>query len=135
NVLRLPAEMTECLVGLCHLMRVFTLLHCSTATLGGVKQFTGQAQIHRFFATLLGCFTQPAHGQCQAAHRAHFNRHLIVCTTDTAAFHFNEGLDVVDGEIENLDGLFASFSLNLFKSAVDNTFGYCFFTSQHNNVH
>src|SRR3546814_9321578 len=77
-------------VGLCHLVRVLTLFHCTTAAFGCVKQFTGQAQIHRFLATLLGCFTQPAHGKSQAAHRAHFNRHLIVRATDTAAFHFNE---------------------------------------------
>src|SRR3546814_11536926 len=63
------------------LVRVLTLFHCTTAAFGCVKQFTGQAQIHRFLATLLGCFTQPAHGKSQAAHRAHFNRHLIVRTT------------------------------------------------------
>src|SRR5690606_3596674 len=133
--LRLPTEMAECFVGLGHLVRVVTLLHCSTTTLGGVKQFTGQAQIHRFLATLLGCFTQPAHGQSQAAHRAHFNRHLIVRATYTAAFHFNEGLDVVNRGVEHLDRLFASFSLNLVKRAVNNTFGNCFLTRQHNNVH
>src|SRR3546814_20602634 len=41
-VLRLPTEMAECLVGLCHLVRVLTLFHCTTAAFGCVKQFTGQ---------------------------------------------------------------------------------------------
>src|SRR3546814_7504672 len=77
----------------------------------------------------LGCFTQPAHGRSQAAHRAHFNRHLIVRATDTAAFHFNERLDVVNRGVEHLDGLFASFSLNLVKRAVNNTFSDGFLAS------
>src|SRR3546814_5459274 len=42
SVLRLPTEMAECFVGLGHLVRVVTLLHCSTATFGGVKQFRSE---------------------------------------------------------------------------------------------
>src|SRR5690606_20592517 len=127
--------MAECLVGLCHLVSVLTLLHCPTPAFGGVHELTGQAQIHRLLATLLGGFTQPAHGKGQAAHRAHFNRHLIVRATYTAAFHFNDRLDVVNRGVEHLDGLFASFSLNLVEGAVDNTFGDGLFARQHNNVH
>src|SRR5690606_40644745 len=63
--------MAECLVGLGHLVRVLTLLHCTATAFGSVHEFTGQAQIHRLLATLLGGFTQPAHGKGQAAHRAH----------------------------------------------------------------
>src|SRR5690606_24947803 len=127
--------MAECLVGLCHLVSVLTLLHCPTPAFGGVHELTGQAQIQRLLATLLGGFTQPAHGKGQAAHRAHFNRHLIVRTTDTAAFHFDNGLDVVDGGVEHLDRLFASFSLNLVKCTVDDALCYGFLARQHHNVH
>src|SRR5690606_17857480 len=127
--------MAECLVGLCHLVSVLTLLHCPTPAFGGVHELTGQAQIHRLLATLLGGFTQPAHGKGQAAHRAHFNRHLIVRTTYTAAFHFDDRLDVVNGGVEHLDRLFASFSLNLVKGAVHDAFCNGFLARQHNKVH
>src|SRR5690606_6518286 len=127
--------MAESLVGLCHLVRVFALLHCSATTLSRIHELTGQAQIHRLLATLLGSFTQPAHGKGQAAHRAHFNRHLIVRTTYTAALDFDEGLDVVDRGVEHLDRLFASFSLDLVQGAVHDALCNGLLARQHNNVH
>src|SRR5690606_33788361 len=45
------------------------------------------------------------------------------------------GLDVVNGEIEDLDRLFASFSLNLVECAVDDALCDGFLARQHNNVH
>src|SRR5690606_17084597 len=127
--------MAECLVGLSHLVRVLTLLHCTATAFGSVHEFTGQAQIHRLLATLLGGFTQPAHGKGQAAHRAHFNRHLIVRATYTAALDFDDGLDVVDRSVEHLDRLFASFSLNLVKGTVHDALCNGLLARQHDNVH
>src|SRR5690554_727933 len=127
--------MAECLVGLCHLVRVFTLLHRPATAFCGVHELTGQAQIHRFLTTLLGGFTQPTHGKGQATHRAHFNRHLIVRTTYTAALNFDQGLDVVDRGVEHLDRLFASFSLDLVQSTVHDALCNGLLARQHNNVH
>src|SRR5690606_35489127 len=127
--------MAECLVGLCHLVRVFALLHCSATTFCCVHELTGQAQIHRLLATLLGGFTQPAHGKGQAAHGAHFNRHLIVRATYTAALDFNERLDVVNRGVEHLERHFASFSLDLVQGAVHDALCNGLLARQHNNVH
>src|SRR5690606_21278371 len=127
--------MAECLVGLGHLVRVLTLLHCTATAFGSVHEFTGQAQIHRLLATLLGGFAQPAHGKGQAAHSAHFNRHLIVRATYTAAPDFDDGLDVVDRSLERLARLFASFSLNLVKGTVHDALCNGLLARQHDNVH
>src|SRR5690606_39069737 len=134
-VLCLPTEVAEGLVGLGHLVRVLAFLHRGSTTFGGIEQFTGQAQIHRFFAALLGSFTQPAHGEGQAAHGAHFNRHLIVRATDTAAFHFDDRLDVVDGGVEDFQGFFASFRLDLLKGTIHDALGNSLLAGQHHNVH
>src|SRR5690606_16043218 len=134
-VLRLPTEMAECFVGFGHFVRVFAFFHCTAASFGCVEQFAGQAQIHRFFATLLGGFTQPAHGQGQAAHGTHFDWYLIVGAAHASAFNLDDRLDVVECGVEHFNGLFASFSLDVIKGAVDDALCDGLFTGQHNNVH
>src|SRR5690606_18572334 len=100
-----------------------------------IEQLTGETQVHGFFATLLGRFTQPAHGQGQAAHRTHFNGHLVVRATDAAAFHFHQRLDVVDGKSKDFDRLFAGLGLDLVEGTVDDTFGDSLLARQHHDVH
>ena len=92
---------------------VFAFLHRGATTFGGVDEFSSKTQIHRFLATLLGGFTEPTHSQGQAAHGAHFNRHLVVGTAHAAALHFDDRLDVVDGQVEDFDGILAGLDLNL----------------------
>src|SRR6185312_4154191 len=132
----LEAEVAEGLVGLGHAVNFVTLFHGAATAFGGLDQFVGQTQGHRLFAALLGRFLDPAHGQGQPAHRAHFDWHLVVGTADTAGLHFHHGLDVVDGDAERLDRVFAAgFFLDLLERTVDDALGDRFFAALHDHVH
>src|SRR5690606_5109792 len=80
-------------------------------------------------------FAQPAHGQCQTTNRTDFNRYLVVSTTYTAAFYFNNWLNVVNGGCEHFNRIFAGFFLDVIKGAINNTFGNSFLAGQHHHVH
>src|SRR5690625_7981101 len=94
--------MTECLVRLGHSMCIFLFTHRTAAPLSCVKQLIGQTHDHGLFATHLGCFAQPAHGQSSSTYGAHLNRHLVVGTTNTTTLYLNNGLDVLDCVIKTL---------------------------------
>jgi len=50
-------------------------------------------------------------------------------------FYFNDWLNVIDGQIKDLDRLFASLGLDLIQRTVDNALCHSFFAGQHHNVH
>src|SRR3546814_11472347 len=78
----LPAEMGEGLVGFGHLVRVFALLDCGAAMLGGIQQLASQAVFHALLATLAGCVDHPAHCQRGATRGTHVDRALLGGTTN-----------------------------------------------------
>src|SRR3569832_1748626 len=81
---RLPAVVSEGLVGLCHAVRIFALADSGAAVLGGIHQFVGKAERHRLFAAVTSNLDDPSHCQCLATSRANFIGHLVGGTTDPA---------------------------------------------------
>src|SRR5690606_20750021 len=86
-------------------------------------------------AAFLGGFAQPAHGQGQATHGADLDGPLVVAATDATALDLDDGLDVVDREIEHLDRILAGLGLDLVESAIDAALGHSRFAGQHDDVH
>src|SRR6266481_382003 len=77
SVAWLPAIMRERLVGLRHLVRVFSLLHRRASVARGVEQLGGQFIRHAPLGPPAGGPDDPPHGQRRPPVRAHLDRHLI----------------------------------------------------------
>ncbi len=59
----LEAVVREGLVGICHAVHVFTLLHSSALAFGGIQHFAGETLHHGLFPATARSVDQPAHGQ------------------------------------------------------------------------
>src|SRR5438477_299235 len=70
----LPAIMRERLVGLRHLVRVFSLLHRGSPVAGGVEQLGGQLLRHAPLGAPTGGPDDPPHRQRRPPVRANFDR-------------------------------------------------------------
>ena len=96
---------SESLVGFCHAMHVFFLLHGGAAVVGRFHQLVCETMRHGFFAALARGVDHPAHGQCLATLRTHFDRHLVGRATDAAGFHLDRRLDVFERVLKHLERL------------------------------
>src|SRR5580698_8883914 len=131
----LETEVRERLVGFCHAVNFVALLHRAATAFGRFGEFTSQTQSHRLLAALLRGFTQPTHRQCHTTRRAHFDRNLIVRTTNAAALDFDHRLDVVERYREHFQRVLATLGLDLFESAVHDAFSNRLLAGQHQHVH
>ena len=109
--------MREGLVGFSHTMDFVTLLHGAATAFGRVEQFAGETLRHGLFRTLLGRFTEPAHGEGHTADRTDFDRNLIVGTTNAAGLDFHQRTDVVQGGGEHFQGVLAGLFFDLLEGA------------------
>src|SRR5437899_1108813 len=69
--------MRERLVGLRHLVRVFSLLYSGAAVAGGVEELAGELLGHAALAPTAGGADDPPHRQRGAPVGTHFDPHLI----------------------------------------------------------
>src|SRR5436189_255611 len=77
SALRLPAIVSERLVGLRHLVRVLALLHGGAAVVRGVEQLGGKLLGHRALGTAPGGADDPPHRQRRPSIGTHLDRHLV----------------------------------------------------------
>src|ERR1041385_847270 len=80
----LPTIMRESLVGLRHLVRVFSLLDGVAAVVGGIHDLAGKLVLHRLLAAAGRVADQPADGQGGAAGGAGPDGNLVVRTAHAA---------------------------------------------------
>ena len=128
-------EVREGLVGFGHAVNFVTLFHGAATAFRGLEQLVGQAQGHGLLTALASGLLEPAHGQREATHRAHFNGHLVVGAAYTARLDLDHGLDVVDGLIEQLERILARLLFDLLERAIDDALGDCFLAAFHDHVH
>src|SRR5690606_16591248 len=81
-----------------------------------------------------GSFAQPAHGEGQPTHRAHFNRHLVVRATDTTALDLDHRARVLQRLAENLEGLLARLAANELERAIEHALGNGLLAVEHHDV-
>src|SRR4051812_23255122 len=115
-------------------MDLFTLLHRTATAFGRFLQFTREAHHHRLLAALLRRFADPAHGERNAPHRAHFDRNLVVGAAHAPAFHFHHRLHVLHRLREHLDRVLAGLRLDLVERAVDDPLGHRLLAARHEHV-
>src|SRR5690606_3284997 len=126
--------MRESLVGFCHAMYFFALLHSGTAAFGSLDQLGSQAQAHGLFAALARCITQPAHSQRTAATRTYFDRYLIVGTAHTTALDFHHRTQVADCQGKYFKRILAALLSDLIKRTIQNAFGDRLLAARHQHV-
>src|SRR5690348_4156737 len=80
---RLPAIMSEGLVGLCHTMGVFLFLDSVAFIAARGHQLARQTVCHGLVAARTRIRHQPLHRERRTAFRADFHRNLVRRTTDT----------------------------------------------------
>ncbi len=102
----LPSEVSESLVGLCHLLGVIALLDSDTFVVVCGHQFCGETLVHRLALSCAGCVDDPAECECLLAFWANFARNLVVCSTNAAGADFDCRTDVADRAFKDFDWLF-----------------------------
>src|ERR1017187_544466 len=130
----LPAVVGECLVGLGHAVYIFLLLHRRTATIRSIKQLGGQLLHHALLAARPAISDQPADGERGAALGQNFDRHLVVRSTDAAALDFEQRLAILDGLLEQLQGLVATLLFKVRHSGVEDALGGGLLAAPHHGV-
>src|SRR5207237_7824723 len=115
----LPAVVCERFVRFRHLVRVFALLDRVAAVVRRVHDLACELVDHRLLAAAVRVADQPADGESGAARRANFDRNLIVRSTDAAALDLERRLDVVDGLLEQLEGVVLGAVFDLAKSTIE----------------
>ncbi len=101
--------MRESLVRFRHAVRVFLFLDRISAIVRGVYQFSSQLFFHGLLAPASRVSQNPANRQRCSPGRVDFYRHLIGRTANAAGFDFQNGLDVFDSFLEELQRIVLVF--------------------------
>src|SRR5215469_11880019 len=104
----LPPVVCKRLICFRHAVHIFLLLDGGSTAVGRVEQLIAQLVDHPFLAPRPRITNNPADGQRRPAVRIDLDRHLIVRTTNAAGLHFEQRLRILDGFLEQLDGLVAT---------------------------
>src|SRR5258705_2916854 len=126
--------MTERLVGLGHLVRLFFAANRASGVVHRVDELAGQRVRNGLPRTLPRGLDEPAHRERGPAVGADLNWDLIRRTTDTAGLDLDEGHRVLQCELEDLDARLARRRLGLRERAVDDALGGRALTALHELV-
>src|SRR4029077_8061550 len=113
--------MRESLVGFGHAVHIFLLLDGTAARVGRIDQFIGEPVDHRLAGAFPRILQQPANGQRLPTERIHFHRNLIVRAAHAPRLHFQKRLHVLDGLLENFQGIVVGLLGYLIHRAVKHT--------------
>src|SRR5712692_5872016 len=119
----LPAVMRERLVRFRHAVHVFLLLHRPATRIRRVNQLIRQLVHHGLARALPRVLQQPANRQRLPPERIHFHRNLIVRAAHPPRLHFQQRLHVLDGFLENLQGIVVGLLGHLVHRAVKHALG------------
>src|SRR6266849_832410 len=101
----LPAVMRERLVRFRHAVHIFLLLHRPAACIRRVNQLIRELVHHSLARALPRILQQPANRQRLPAERIYFHRNLVVRAAYAPCLDFQQRLHVLDGFLENLQGV------------------------------
>src|SRR6202789_413965 len=115
-------------------MNVFLLLHRGAAAIGSVEKLSSELLNHSLFATRAAISHQPTNRQRRAPLRQHFDRHLVVRTTNAAALHFKHRLHVLNSLLEELQRLIPTLGLKVGHGLIEDALGSRLLTTPHHAV-
>src|SRR5216117_410898 len=135
SALRLPAIVSERLVGLRHLVRVLTLLHGGATVVRGVEQLGGELLGHRALGTAPRGADDPPHRQRRPSVGTHLDRHLVGRAADPPRLHLDGRLHVVDGRFEHLQRILLGPVLDRRQGVVHDPLRRRLLAADHHDVH
>src|SRR5262249_12679520 len=119
----LPAVVSECLVGLGHLVSVLTALHARAESVAGIQQLVHEPLGHGLLTALSRVRDQPAKCERRAPRSADLNGHLVGRAAHPPATDLQGGLDVVQRALERYDRVIAGLVPAALKRTVDDPLG------------
>ena len=131
---RLPTEMGECLVGLCHLVGILALLHGGAGIVAGIHDLAGEAFLHGLFTALAGIGRQPAKAEGLTTLGTNLQRNLVGSAADTTGLDFQGRHDVFHRLLEGVETVFAGLLFDDFKCAIDDSLGNALLAVEHDAV-
>src|SRR6185437_13302816 len=102
-----------------HAVNIFLLLHRGATAIGSIEQLGRQFLHHALLTTCAAIGNEPANRQRGATLRKDFNRNLIVRATNAATLYFEQRLAVLDGLLEELEGLVATLLLQISHGGIE----------------
>ena len=75
--LKLPAIVSKCLIGFCHLEGIFFFLDGTPTVVEGIQQLVGKFSLHRFSASAIGIQNQPADCETLTSGRPNLHGNLV----------------------------------------------------------
>src|SRR5262245_50566596 len=130
----LPAVMCERLVGLRHLVGVFSLLHRRSAVVGRVEQLGGKLGRHALFRSASRGSNDPTHAERRATVGAYFDGDLIGRATDPSRLDLDGGLAIVDRGLEQLEGFLSRALFHHVHGVIHDPFCDALLASAHHHV-
>ena len=109
--------MCECLVGICHLVGILTLLDGGTEIVACIHDLACKTLLHGLLATLAGVADEPTKAECLTAGRSYFDRNLVGSTADTASLDFQAGHMLFIASVKASRGSLPVFSLMMSKAS------------------
>ena len=125
---------SECLIRLCHLVRVLTLLDRAAQIVSCIEDLASQACAHGLLGAGAGILGDPAQAQSLTALRTNFHRHLVGGAADTACLYLQARHDVLHSLSENLQGFTTGFVSNNVKSTINDLLRNALLAVQHDRI-
>src|ERR1700730_1041779 len=130
----LVPEVAESLVAFSHLVRLFAALDGGADPVGGVHQFPGEFLLHTLPRWGPGVTYDPPPGQRRPAVGPDFHRHLVGRAADPAGLDLQHRGGVLQGRIEDLDGVLLGHLPDPVQGAVDDPLGRAPLAPLHDDV-
>src|SRR5713101_2642773 len=130
----LPAVVRERLVGLRHLVSIFSLLHGRAAVVGGVEELAGQPLRHALLRAAARGSDEPAHAERGAPVGPYLHRHLVGRAAHPPRLDFYGRLAIVHGGLEQLEGILLGPVLHAPHGLVHDPLGRTLLAAVHHHV-
>ena len=124
----------SCLVGLCHLVSILTLLECRTGRIDGIHDLVSKSLLHRSLGTLTGIKGYPAQTEGLSSLRTNLHGNLIGCTADSTSFDFENGHDILHSSLKNLKRFLTGLLTDNVESLVNDFLSDALLTVDHDVV-
>src|SRR6266498_3662134 len=130
----LPAVVRERLVGLRHLVSVFSLLHGRAAIVRRIEELAGQPLRHTLLRPAPSRADKPAHAERGAPVGPHLDGYLVRRAADAARLDLDRRLAIVHGRLEELEGVLLRPVLHGAHGLVHDLLGRALLAAVHHHV-
>ena len=128
---QLPSEMSESLVGFCHLMGIITFLAGSAGVVQSVHDLAGKALSHGLLGTGSCISGKPSESQSLSSFGTDFHRDLVGSAADTTGLNLQNGHNVFECFGKSIESIFTGLLGYDIKCTVDDLLSDTLLAVQH----